>query len=564
MRKIKNRNLVQLLAEANYAPPKHRRRQLDGAEKLLSMVQPSREYPYEFVCYMITGFRPVGPEAEQMLKGAELTEDLAVFISRLSGKLDMEAAEQGQVIYTTEQLAGLFGISTKTISRWREKGLVARRYIFRDGKKRLGFLQAVVDDFARANPKLVSRAQRFSRLTKKQKQQVIKQATTLAAKGALSRHQIIEHIANKMNRAHETIRYTLAEHESSVEQGEALFNKRGVLGSAESSEIFRLYKQFCPVKELMVRFGRSKSSIYRIINRKRAKLLLSSKIEFITSEEFLEKDAEQKILMGTEYTKREITGTGRGRFPSKKESNENFLRTIRGSAVLNRGQEQELFRRYNYLKYLACLRRAGIKINTVKSCELNRTENYLAQAEEIKDIIIKSNLRLVSGIARKHFGGGTSLQDLISEGNIALMRAVEKFDYSKGFRFATYASWAIAKNFARKIPQQISRSQHAKVESIDDIEQDFRAADAADVVAVEKARDSLVHVIRNNLTEREQYIILNHFGVPGSSNKRDKKTLKQIGDELDLTKERVRQIELIALRKLRQLLSIEQFELLTG
>jgi len=168
MRKIKNRNLAQLLAEANYAPPKHRRKQLDGAEKLLSMVQPNREYPYEFICYMVTGFRPVGDEAQQMLKGAELAEDLAAFISKLSSKLDMEADEQGQVIYTTERLAELFGVSTKTICRWRQRGLVARRYIFKDGRKRLGFLQAVVDDFVRANPELVSRAQRFSRLTKKQ------------------------------------------------------------------------------------------------------------------------------------------------------------------------------------------------------------------------------------------------------------------------------------------------------------------------------------------------------------------------------------------------------------
>jgi len=564
MRKIKNRNLAQLLAEANYAPPKHRRKQLDGAEKLLSMVQPNREYPYEFICYMVTGFRPVGDEAQQMLKGAELAEDLAAFISKLSSKLDMEADEQGQVIYTTERLAELFGVSTKTICRWRQRGLVARRYIFKDGRKRLGFLQAVVDDFVRANPELVSRAQRFSRLTKKQKQRVIKQAASLAAKGTLSRQQIIEHIAGKMNRAHETIRYTLAEYERSVEKGAVLFRKRRPLSSAESSEIFKLYKQDWPVKELMGRFGRSKSSIYRIINRKRAKLLLSRKIEFITSQEFLEKDAEEKILVGVVYTGRKIAGGGQGTGQSAKVSDESFLQTMQNAPVLNREQELGLFRRYNYLKYLACLRRAGVKIDTVKSCELNRIENYLSQAEEIKDIIIKSNLRLVAGIARKHLGRGANLQDLISEGNIALMRAVEKFDYSKGFRFATYASWAIAKNFARKIPQQVSLSQRTDVATIPDIEQDFRAVGSVDVVAVEKARESLVQVIQDNLDGREQYIVLNHFGVPGSSGKTDKKTLKQIGSELGLTKERVRQIELVALRKLRRLLSIEQFELLTG
>ena len=84
------------------------------------------------------------------------------------------------------------------------------------------------------------------------------------------------------------------------------------------------------------------------------------------------------------------------------------------------------------------------------------------------------------------------------------------------------------------------------------------------VQKLEQARKDLTQVIRDNLDEREQYVILNHFGLTGSSVKKDKKTLKQIGEHLGISKERVRQIELEALQKLRQYLSIEQFELLTG
>ncbi len=83
-------------------------------------------------------------------------------------------------------------------------------------------------------------------------------------------------------------------------------------------------------------------------------------------------------------------------------------------------------------------------------------------------------------------------------------------------------------------------------------------------MAVEQAHRDLQTIIKDNLDQREQYIILNHYALDPEIIKKKPKTLKQIGDHLNLSKERIRQIELQALQKLRQSLSPEQFDLLTG
>jgi RNA polymerase sigma factor (sigma-70 family) len=192
-------------------------------------------------------------------------------------------------------------------------------------------------------------------------------------------------------------------------------------------------------------------------------------------------------------------------------------------------------------------------------------EKSLKEAEAVKRIIIEANLRLVVSIANRHTITGANIADLVSEGNMALMQAVEKFDYTKGFRFSTYASWVISKDFARRIPgRNVSAARSAA--SSGEAKSEFQSEPLrqTDVAELERARHDLIQIIKNNLEQREQYIIINHFGLEGTLIRKNKKTLKQIGDDLGLSKERIRQIELLCLQKLRQSLSPEQFDLLMG
>jgi RNA polymerase sigma factor (sigma-70 family) len=168
----------------------------------------------------------------------------------------------------------------------------------------------------------------------------------------------------------------------------------------------------------------------------------------------------------------------------------------------------------------------------------------------------------VVSIASKHTSDGANFLDLVSKGNFALIQAVEEFDYTKGFRFSRRASLNIAKEYA-KVSGRSTELTPRRAASVARFKRGLRETTAG-VLAIERTRNELAEVIKEELDPREQYVILHHFGLTGSSLRKNTKTPKQIGDELGLTKERIRQIELVALQKLRQCLSQEQFELLTG
>jgi len=118
--------------------------------------------------------------------------------------------------------------------------------------------------------------------------------------------------------------------------------------------------------------------------------------------------------------------------------------------LLNKEQEQHLFRKMNFLKHKAArlrqqLTKDGqvIDPSRVRIQTLREIEDLQGRANALKDQLIQANMRLVANIAKRHVGPTGNLFELLSDGNMSLLRAVEKFDYSRNFKFSTYASWAI-------------------------------------------------------------------------------------------------------------------------
>ena len=524
-----------------FAPKAKKVEQSTLTEKLYGEIEPDRSYAFDYCCFRITNYRPEAP-TRHSIASADLKHDLRLLIEDLSDSADIAVSEVGEPVHTVDELSRKFKVSTKTISRWRDAGLVSRRMLF-GGRKRVGFLQSSVDQFVARNRGKIKRGERFSQLSEDEKSEMIERARQLVEGGA-SLSEVTRQLSEQMRRSPETIRYTLKNFDAD-HQSLAIFpNHRGALTAEDKRSIFKLYTHGSTVAQLCKRFKRTRTSIQRILLDMRLEQIGELPLDYIYNDDFESVEREAEYLGPVPQP---ATAPRKVRVPAGLPS---YLAALYDVALLTREQEYHLFRKMNYLKHSASrLRESLSQTEGSKTAIMDRIDDLYEAAVLVKNRIVQSNLRLVVSIAKRHVASTDDFFSLVSDGNMSLIRAVEKFDYSRGNKFSTYASWAIMKNFARTIPTEFKHRDRFRTttEELFVARQDERR-DPYVEETVQRSRQRELSKILNRLDEREQKIITARFGLGRG---KEPLTLKQVGEEMGVTKERIRQLEARALSKLR-------------
>ena len=278
-----------------------------------------------------------------------------------------------------------------------------------------------------------------------------------------------------------------------------------------------------------------------------AQRLLQQEIDFIDNPDFRKASLEREVMREAEENAA-VEGidssTKLGELPS-------HLARLCDADLLTAEEEQVLFRQMNFCKFKANSLRRRLKVDTPDPELISRIDGLLSNAEKVRDRIIRSNMRLVISIVKKFVSPSFSFDELLSDGIVTLMNAVEKFDYSRGFRFSTYAYRSIARNAYRQVmdrKKEMSRCCNVADGSVEGTLEESGTA-SMDEKTWERLRSMLAGFM-GRLDKRERLIVKARYAL---GHHRKIQTFQSIADKLGVSKERVRQLEQRAVGKLQKM-----------
>jgi RNA polymerase primary sigma factor len=303
--------------------------------------------------------------------------------------------------------------------------------------------------------------------------------------------------------------------------------------------------------------GTTAKRVKRALSKEDEKLLaaiLSSEMDFIDSPVFREPEAEKKIYDEAPDVAKPDTSWYH---PVMDDLSPGKSRTVKSAqqVILTGAEERVLFHQFNYARFRVWTFQEEINASAEKKPTPEQADEILRwyrKAERIREQIAETNLALVLAMAKRTRMSEVDFADLVSEGNMALLRAVDKFDAGRGYKFSTYACRAILKAFSRqgmklsKYRQRFPTDFDPKLEKSNFLEMKRKSFE---VDAAEEVK-RIVQDNRASLTDVERTVIEHRFGLEAKDNEKPM-TLEQVGQIIGVTKERVRQIQNKAMEKIR-------------
>jgi len=224
-------------------------------------------------------------------------------------------------------------------------------------------------------------------------------------------------------------------------------------------------------------------------------------------------------------------------------------RLPRRSGLLTLEEEKHLFLRYNYARWRTIEAVAGFRAGATRNLA-EAIALWYGRLKDARDLIARANLALVLAMAKRHCGGHVDFDELVSEGNLALLRAINGFDVARGFKFSTYACRVILKAFCRMASRQGRYRAAFPTEFDAALERPAVQEDSEDRQSVVAELRRILLDNRARLSEVEQTVLQSRFALdhePGAP----AMTLEEVSRIVGVTRERVRQIQNKALAKLR-------------
>ncbi|QDU33675.1 Helix-turn-helix domain of resolvase [Poriferisphaera corsica] len=465
------RELETLNRQLLYAPAKQRKLQYQRAEKLHDQIVDEQYYPLDFVVYRLTDSR-VGHDDEVLLIGEAIKPDLRLMIDAITRSLELDGNEDTKPVVLISDLADRFNVSTKTVMRWRKEGLRWRQVRLTKGKKRqIVFTEKAIENFQKQNKNRIHHAAHFQRHDEQIHMQVIELAKSHRLSNPdLSFNRIAVHVSRELDLANETVRQIIRKHDDKAEKNAVFITKDKGIKAKEKQRIMRMHVWGIKTQKIANRYNRSLSTIYRIINEVKYRLISDINIDYLMLNVFDRDDAETVIRR--QSIEEIVSQLNQGKvtrldWPSLPNDLLVFLEQPRISDQIIRS----LFVRYNYVKFKANHVRSQIDANNPRAYELKEFDQYLHEGIQIHSLLMRYFQSYIGSTVKLHLPDYQEaplwlIVRLLLCASACLSDTLRSYNPSRSSRFSTLLKNYLMKELIKE-QQSLRESKAVKRENSD-------------------------------------------------------------------------------------------------